>query len=407
MKKLAYIILIINILSFSACGKKAAENKEAEAATETKTAENPLNFSVSLTDAQYKNADITFAQLETRNLGSSLKVNGKIDIPPQSMISVSTPVAGFVRKTDLLEGTHVRKGQVVAVIQNPDFIQIQQDLLESQQILNDYYSQSEYLDAEYTRQQTLAKENINAGKTLQLAKSQSLSMKAKIQGEYAKIGALKARLKLMNINPDNITPENFQSEINIYSPINGYVTQIHTNIGKFVNPTDILFNILDNSHVHAELSVFEKDIPKIKIGQKVKLRLNTDNQERSASIHLIGKEIDENKMVRVHSHLDKEDGDLIPGTYLSAFVEVGNVPVLAIPDEAIVQYENKFFVFIPSSNSQNAHEFRMIEVFKGVSENGFTEISLPSEVDVNSKIVTKGTFELFSVFKSASEGGEE
>lgn len=428
MKYITVNLLIICLLFFS-CGKKEAENTSEAASIEVHQAPAKIKV-VSLTEVQFKNMDLQTTKVLTKNLNSILKVTGKIDVPPQNMVSITPPAAGFLRKTDLLPGSKVKKGQLVAVIQNPDFIAMQQDLLQSQQEIaqndqevlqiqqeiNDLQSQLEYLEAEYHRQQELAKENINAGKSLQLAKSQVNSMKAKMQGLQAKsqgvqaksqgmrakIGGLKAHLQLIGINTDKLSPDNFQTEIAIYAPISGYVTKVNTNIGKFINATDVLFDILDNTHVHAELYVFEKDIPKLKIGQKVRVVLSSETKERLATIHLIGKEITENKTVQVHCHLDDEDKELTPGTYLKALVEIGNAAVTALPENAIVQDENTNFIFV-ASNKINTYSYEMVEVQTGIAENGFVEVQLPVGFDENALIVEKGAYQLLSVAKKGEE----
>lgn len=187
------------------------------------------------------------------------------------------------------------------VLQNADYIQLQQDYVDNK-------SQLEFLEAEYKRQQELAKENVNSQKILLQSKTQYQSMLAKVSG-------LKSKLSLLGISSTQIESGNFQSTISLTAPISGYVTQVNVNIGMFVNPTDVMFKIVDTEHLHAELTVFEKDVPKLKIGQKVRFTLANETVERIATVYLIGREIGEDRTVRIHCHLDKEDGELLPGMY--------------------------------------------------------------------------------------------
>src|SRR3989338_5916509 len=316
--------------------------------------------SVELTAEQYKTIDLQTGSIELKSLSGTMKV---------------------------------KKGQVIAIIQNPDFIDVQQDYL-------DYKSQLEYLKLEYERQEELSTGNINAKKTVQKAKSEYESMRARVNG-------LKARLQLMNISIASIEKGKIQSTSSIISPISGYVTQVNTNIGAFVTPSDVLFKIADTEHLHAELTVFEKDVPKLKVGQKVRFTLANEDKERTATIYLIGREIGSNRTVNIHCHLDKEDNQLLPGMYLKGLVESGSAEVTAVPDKAIVEFEGEKYIFAEvKADHKNEYAFEMIAIKAGVSELGYTEITLPSGKNWQTlKIVINGTYDLLSKLKNGEEEG--
>jgi len=380
MKPIAFFLLALLAVS---CGGKAEDVKEE---THHSDAEN----TVELTEEQCSIISLTLGSVEQKALSGAIKVNGMLDVPPQNLVSISTPMGGFLKSTELLQGLRVKKGAVIAVIQNPDFIQLQQDYVDTK-------SQLEYLEAEYKRQQELSKENVNSQKTLLQAKTQYQSMLAKVSG-------LKARLDLLGINAGQLENGNFQNTITLYAPISGYVTQVNVNIGMFVNPTDVLFKIVDTEHLHAELTVFEKDVPKLKIGQKVRFTLANETTERLATVYLIGREIGPDRTVRIHCHLDKEDEELLPGMYLKAYVEAGTQDVSALPDKAVVGFEGSSYIFIlvPSGEKGTRH-FKMIPVNTGVSELGYTEVILPKGFDSRAEIVINGAYDLLSKLKN-SEG---
>ncbi len=406
------VILAVATTSLISCGNTTAE-KPAESAGEGEDHHDDEGNTVTLTAAQYQTAGIQLGQPEPRQISGTVKVNGYLDVPPQQMVSVSVPMGGFIKQTTLLQGMGVNKGQSLAVLENIDYIQLQQDYL-------DVKSQLEYAKEEYERQQELAKENVNAQKTLQQAKAsfQSLSVKS--------IG-LKEKLGLLNISAAALEKGNIQRTISINSPISGYVTQVNVNLGQFVNPADILFRIVNTEHLHAELTVFEKDIPKLKIGQTVRFTLAGETKERLATLHLIGREISEERTVRVHCHLEQEDRQLLPGAYLQAMIETGAAKVNAVPDAAIVNFENKFYVFVNVAMEEGPahgqpghkhgadedkhqeevaagiHHFAMVEVKKGNSEFGYTEITLPEEVPANASIAVKGAYDLLA--KKKNSGG--
>ncbi len=377
------ITIVFLSVMLASCGSKVEEEKKEE------HHEDPAN-TVELTNEQYKVANISLGNIEMKALSGAIKVNGMLDVPPQNLVSVSAPMGGFLKSTELLQGLKVKKGEVIAVIQNADFIQIQQDYVDSK-------SQLEFLEAEFKRQEELAKENVNSQKTLLQSKTQYQSMMAKVSG-------LKAKLSLLGISPTQVESGNFQNSITLYAPISGYVTQVNVNIGMFVNPTDVMFKIVDTEHLHAELTVFEKDVPKLKIGQKVRFTLANETTERTATVYLIGREIREDRTVRIHCHLDKEDMELLPGMYLKAYVEAGTQKVAALPDKSIVNFEGKDYAFINiTSDKKGTHHFKMIPVIKGVSELNYTEVQLPKDISNESSFVVNGAYDILSKMKNSEE----
>jgi cobalt-zinc-cadmium efflux system membrane fusion protein len=281
---------------------------------------------------------------------------------------------------------HVKKGQVIVVMEHPDYIQLQQDYLDNK-------NQLEFKEQEYKRQQDLAKENVNALKSLQQSKSNYQSTKAKVQG-------LLAKLKMMNINQAELEAGEIRSTISLTTPISGFVSQVNVNLGQHVNPTDVMFRIVDTDHVHAEAQVFEKDIPQLKIGQLARIKLSNENKERLAKVYLIGKEITPERTVRVHCHLEGEDSNLIPGTFFSAIIEIGSRQTSALPLEAIVNFEGKQYVFVELDATK--HQYKMIPIEVGGSDANFYEVNFKEELsdDLKNKIVMKGAYHLVNVLKN-------
>ncbi|MBZ0244596.1 MAG: efflux RND transporter periplasmic adaptor subunit, partial [Cyclobacteriaceae bacterium] len=341
----------------------------------------------------FNTAGINFGQIEEKQISGTIKVNGLLDVPPQQLANVSVPLGGFLKNSELLQGTRVKKGHRIATIENIEFVQLQQDYLEAR-------NQLEYAKADFERQQELAKENVNAKKTLQFAKANYYNWQAKSKG-------FQEKLKMLNINFGALEAGNISSSIPIYAPISGYVTEVNVNIGKYVNPSDVLFEIVDTNHLHAELIVFEKDVPKLKIGQKVRFTLANESTERMATIFLIGRKISTNRTIRIHCHIDKEDTQLLPGMYLKALVEAGGALVQALPDEAIIDYQGKKYIFVNTNgNAPNeGYQFRMIEIEVGSSELGYTEVMLPDDYEKDLKVVTKGAYAILSMMKNSEEEG--
>lgn len=393
------VILTAAIVWLSSCSSKG--NAETAPAEETKTEEADM---VDLSEEQFKTVNIQYGAVEDKNLSSVIRASGEIEAPPQQLVTVSSPYGGVVTNIPILEGKFVTQGQVVAVLENPEFIQLQQDYL-------DYKSQLSFLKEELDRQQELAKENVNAKKTLQKAGSEYNSMVARVQG-------LRSKLQLININPDKIGSGSISSRSNVYATTSGYVTKVKANIGKYVNANEALAEIADTRELHVELTVFEKDVLKIKAGQKVRFVLNNETKERFAEISLVGREISTDRTVRVHGRLLKEDKELLPGLFLKGIIETGVATTTALPDKAIVQSAGKSYIFIAAeetkeeTNPADAKKdaatekhipFKRIEITTGVSENGYTEVILPEGFDRNIKVVINGAYDLLSKMNNVEE----
>ncbi len=373
-----HIIIFIVVSYFSiAC---TAPKTESTAET-IDTTENVITLS----KAQYEAASISLGKIEKKKITTSLRVNGRLEVPPQNLITISAPMNGFIKSTTLLQGMKVRKGEVLATLQHQDYIQLQQDYLDNK-------SKLEFLEADYARQQELAQENINAQKTLQQAKSNYESMRAIVTG-------LAARLELINISPASLQNGKISSIINLYSPIDGYVSMVNVNIGQYVTSTEAIFKIVNVEHMHAELQVYEQDINKISIGQPVTFVLANETTPRSATVYLIGKEISAERTVQLHCHLSKEDHTLLPGTFISASIDVNSEESDVLPNKAIVNFEGKNYIFISLSNNQ----FKATPVTIGSSDGDYTRILPDPDFNRESSIVLTGAFELIGLLKNKEE----
>ncbi|WP_109677009.1 efflux RND transporter periplasmic adaptor subunit [Dyadobacter jejuensis] len=386
------IIALILMMLTSACNSNGTQ----EEASAPHSSEEPGH--VQLTDFQYNVAGIELGKTSLRDLSDVVVANGLIDIPPQNLVSISAIMGGFVRKTELLQGMKVRKGQVLAMIENPDFIPLQQDYLETK-------SQLAYAKLDRQRQQELSTEQVNAQKTLQQAETLVQTLQARMLG-------MKERLRTAGIPLKTLESGKIVSQTAIVAPISGSVTTVNVNLGMYVRPTDVLFEIVDTDHLHVELSVFEKDIPKVQIGQKVRFHVsNNPEKEIQAEVYLINQMIDEDRTVRVHCHLENDAAGLLPKNYVKAVIETGTKPVNTLPENALVQFEGKDYIFIETvdkdrdSSKSSDKTFEMLEIQRGISEDGFTQITFPAGYDIkNTSIVIKGAYTLLSMLKNSESG---
>ncbi len=388
-KKLIVSILAACVL-LAACSQKGQEQASREEPHDN--GEDTVEF----TQEQYATAGIGLGLIESKEISGTIRVNGKLDVPPQQKVSISVPMGGFLKSTPLLQGTRVKKGQVIAIIENLDFVQLQQDYLDAE-------GQLEFAEIDYRRQQELAKQNVAAQKTLQQAKTSYTSWNSKVAG-------LREKLKVLGVAIDDLKQGKLTAQVHLNAPIDGYVTEVHVNIGKFVNQSDVLFEIVDTEHLHAELIVFEKDVPKLKIGQKVRFTLANENKERLATVYLLGRKIAPDRTIQIHCHIDEEDTNLLPGMYLKAVVETDGNRVPALPDQAIIDYQGRKYIFchLASGPATRSHRFVMLEIQVGNTEMGFTEVILSENSPAEKlQIAVKNAYSILSKTKNTAgdEGG--
>jgi cobalt-zinc-cadmium efflux system membrane fusion protein len=373
-----YIALIIITIVLNACGNK--QNKPVEILTP-----NQNEFVVTLSDAQLKNTSIALGKLESKNMASILKVSGTIDVPPQNMVSISVPMGGFLKYTKLLPGLHLTKGEIIATMEDQQYIQLQQEYLTA-------LSNSKFAELEYHRQKELNVSKASSNKAFEQADASFQNLKITVK-------SLSEKLKLIGINPDQLNEKNISRSIEIHSPIDGFVSKVNVNIGKYVNPTDVLFELVNPEDIHLNLTVYEKDLDKIFIGQKL-MAYNNHKPETKypCDIILIGKDLSEERNVEVHCHFEKYDKTLIPGMFMNAEVEINSNNAKVLPDEAIVRFENVNYAFV----AKNKNTFEMVEVKLGNTENGLTEVTLDESL-YNNNFVMKGAYNLLMQLKNKEE----
>lgn len=374
--KIAFIIIMIG-----ACGNRQVNEQQTQPAAET------VENKVSLTDAQVKTAEIAIGKVETRNMSSILKVNGKIDVPPQNIVSISVPLGGYLKETKLLPGMHVAKGEHIAVLEDPQYIELQQDYLTARTKLV-------YTEAEYIRQKELNQSKAASDKMFQQVSADFSSQKILLR-------SLAEKLRLIGINPESLNENNISRSISISSPIEGFVTHVNVNIGKYTRPEDVLFEIVNPADIHLQLTIFEKDIDKLFVGQKLLAYTNSNPKKKyPCEIILIGQNFSNDRGVEVHCHFRNYDRSLIPGMFMNADIEVHSDSADALPSDAIVSFENKQYIFIATGKN----EFELTPVVTGNSENGFVEITPVSGKDLSGTgIVTKGAYSLLMKMKNVDD----
>lgn len=390
MKKYSIITIIVTSISiaiFSSCKTESTGEKEGEI-------EIIPEDIVEMRADQIKLAGIETGLVEFRSLSATVKVNGTISAAPQEQATVCIPLGGFTKSISVLIGSAVRKGQVLAVVENLDFVDIQQSYLDAK-------SKLEYAEAEYNRHHELYKEDVYSEKNVQQITADYKSQKALVKG-------LEQKLIMIGIDPFNLSEDRISRAIEVRSPIDGYVKNVNTHIGKYMAPTDVMFEVVNNDQLLLELVLFEKDINQVSIGQKVRFSVNNESECHTAQVIQTGKAVETDRTYKALAGIQGTFKNVLPGMYVTAVIETSGNNAPTVPTEAIVNFDDKNYVFIfekeKEEDGKPFTEYRMIQVQKGLTDNGFTEIIFPAEIDYKSiKIVIKGAYNLLSAKKNAGE----
>ncbi len=405
---ISYFFLLL-LLSLTACKQQqnATTTDQSTAKTDSTTAgegEEGEAGLIELTEAQYQTVGVKLGRLEQRQMSQLIRVNGSLTVPPGQQVSVATPYGGILKSANLLAGTPVRQGQTLAVLENPEFIRIQQEYLET-------VSQLTYQQQEYDRQRELSRENVGALKTLQQATAQLGTLRARV-------GGLRQQLALLGLNPAKLTPETITRTISVRAPIGGTLTQVNVNRGSYVAANDVLFEIMNTAGLLAELTVFEGDLARMQVGQRVRISVVGVPGERTGRIKLINREVNPDRTVKVYASLDNPASSTLrpgdstlglarPGTFVKAAIETGAATEPALPEPAVVQSGNssQIFVFAGKESHEGTvhYRFRPVPVRAGAVQNGYRAVTLPTGVAADAQVVLAGAYDILS----ASAGGDE
>ncbi len=380
MKKY-YLLIIVSCAILTACSTKEPVKEVKKAAGV---------YQVIFNSKQIKSAAIQEGFATRQMIGLTIYANGTIEVPPQNKTIIAAQFGGFIKSLSVLDGMVVKRGQTLFTIEDPEIIQLQQDYLE-------VIGNIEYLDAELERQKILVNQDAGSLKSMQMAKAQYSAAVAKRSG-------LSAKLDMAGVNRKQLNSGNLQRTISVSSPFDGVVTKVNVNVGSYALPTDHLLEIIDLKHAHAEVIVFEKDLKRLKIGQKVKLNFTDGNEEATASVFLIGREIGANRTVKVHCHLDKENSKIPPGSYFKASIFTNPNELFCVPSEAIVEMNGKNVVFYSKDVAKDKKIFYPAAVTILANENHNTAFEFEDEnISFTRPIVLKGAYDILSALLMQSE----
>ena len=384
--KIAFIL--ISLFTLSACNNNTSTADHQEAEEEHHHEE---ENTTTLTQTQIKTVDIRLGHIEQKALTATLKANGVLSVPADHQAKVSTIYTGIIQSVKVEIGAYVHKGQVIATISNPDFLQQQQRLL----TVN---SQIELAQQELDRQQILYEGNAGTGKNLQAATTQLRTLRT----EKA---ALEEQIRLMGLNPKTLTNEGMQSTLAVVAPISGNISAVYTNNGAYVDASTPIVEIIDNSSLHLHLQVYERDLPYIKVGQQVHFNpTNNTSGEYDAQVYNIAASFEnESKSIIVHCHVEGDKQGLISGMNVTGVISLDKETAPAVPNDAIVEDSGKSYIFVVTHTDNKETTFEKIEVAKGASESGYTAIAPVKPIASEQTIATKGAFFINATLVNSGE----
>jgi cobalt-zinc-cadmium efflux system membrane fusion protein len=400
--------IIISIFCFSlfvaSCGNSnQAENKET--ATEEHGHEESTPTIATLTEEQIKTVGIELGTVENKELTATIKANGMLRVPNNNKGNATTLYGGVIKTLNVQIGDFVKQGQVIATIENPQFIQLQEEFLT-------IGSKITFAEQEVSRQNELNAGNAGALKNLQNATAELNTLRTRK-------ASLQQQIQLMGINPNSVSNSNLKSALLVTSPVNGVISNVFAKIGSYVDVSSPVAEIVDNSSLHLDLQVFEKDLPLLKVGQTIHFTLtNNPTNEYDAKVFSIGSSFEnDSKTISVHCTVTGNKTGLIDGMNITGIVSLSNATTPAVPSEAIVTADGKDYIFVLTDKKPEAHHeeeseehnkeeetethkteekgsmnFERIEVVKGTSNMGYTAVTFVTDIPANAQIVTKGSF---------------
>ena len=388
-----YYFFVILILLFACKQNKDATTQQIKdssnnASTNTIT-EPPSDIEeLELTNEQLKNTSVKIGKASIQNIYKNLKATGIIDVPPTNLVSISCPLGGYLKFTNMVTGRSVKKGDIIAVLEDPQYIQIQQDYLIADIKLKQFVK-------EYNRQ--LALNNIQANSTKNLEQ-----IKSDLDIQKTIVNALSEKLKYINIDPTTLNADKISRSVNLISPINGFVSKVYVNIGKYSPPAEVLFDIVNPTKFHLHFQIYEQDLESIEVGQTFEAYSPTiPDKKMMGSIVLVNKDVID-KTIRVHGELNTNNKQLLPGMFMIANIKTKAVNAITIPEDAIVNFENNQYIFI--ALTANKFQLTKVEMINQNNFNGLIQIKPLENVDIlKQNIVISDAFSLLTKLKNKEE----
>ncbi len=376
MKK--YIPLIALLSAALACSRTADDHEHAH----DEMPIGPVNdTTVVLAPAQVQIGGIALGQFEKMDIAPSLTASGTLVVHPEHMAILSAFTNGTVEYLAPVLNKRVQRGQTLARLRKIELLDLQEQYLSLQQ-------QLPFLQAEYERYKLLSEQSASARKLFEKATADYNTAKTNLE-------VLAAKLKSYGISPEELSPDKLQTTIALRAPIDGLVTHIHTSLGASVQPGDALMEIQNLDELHADLWIYEKDLPRVKTGQQVTLHLpSLREQPLKGRIYSIDKALDpERKALRAHVELLSKPEAAVNGMFVQGAIS-SDKPMLAdvLPEGAVAREGDIDVIFYKKGENQSGVVFVRVPVRVLARFDGKVAVEPLEPVPAGVPLVTHGAY---------------
>jgi len=338
---------------------------------------------VQLSSDQLAQLTVTSESPQQLAINRTIQGTAKVEVNANERIQVTSPFGGFVVSSNVIPGQQVKVGQVLGVIENPDYIVLQQDYLLAK-------NEFELLQKNAKRQEELAASKATSEKNFEEVKSAEQSALIRMMG-------LKEKLNLLGIHADKLTANSISSKVNVVAKNNGIVSAVNSSVGSYIAADAVWMSYVGTENPIAKIIIFEKDLPYLSVGQPVLLTdLMNASTTISSTIQYIQPTVDMNGKIEVICSLTGKSA--FPGSVWNADITTPNSTGWIIPKEAVIQFEKQNYVFVDKGNGL----FEMTPITLGYTNNTQAEL-LSAEALKDSKIVVKGAYNIFMQLKNSSE----
>ncbi len=385
--KIIKIILASTAIFLASCG----ENKKQVSEEKNNSVKVTATKDVMLTQQQFEALDMKMDILTSKLMSGYIEANGHLEVPPQSEATVTPVIGGNISSIKVIEGDAVERGSVLAYLSHPEIIKVQIDYVNT-------VNKLKFLEKDYARQKKLYEEGVGSGETFQKVESE-------LEGAKAHLNGMEAQLKQLHINPEKIKNGDIQQQVPVLSPIKGAVQAVNIKTGQFVQSQTNMFEIINTDDVHVDLMVFEKDVPKVKEGQKVFFSTSSQpGKEMVAEILSISKNFEQDpKALHVHAEIDNRSGHLVPGMYVKGRIAIEDNKTLSFPEAAIAKNGDRFYIFSAEKEGEQ-WSFKPVEVTTGVTEDKWTTVSFMEQVPENMKYAFNNAYYLMAEMNKGQGG---
>lgn len=368
----------------------AANNGEDRHPTPAKDKNGEGMREVHLSGAQFIRLGMQVDTLPQRRMSGIVEANGRLEVPPQHEATVTAVLGANVAAINVMEGNKVSRGQVLATVSHPDLTRLQTDYVKA-------WHRLQFLEKEYARQKRLYEAAVGSGKDFQQTEADYRSMQGEVKG-------YEAQLRQLHLRPQKVRAGDIYTYVPVISPIDGYIEKVLVQVGQYMQPQTPMFLVVNTDHIHADLMVFEKDAHKVRKGQAVTFTVaSAPGSELSATIYSVGKQFEQNpKAVHVHAEIDNKKDMLIPGMYINGKIHTSEALLMALPEAAIIEEENRSYIFVARQHQQNGQTewiFQPVAVHKGITHDGWVAITPAEPLPAGTQVAWNNAYYLVAEMK--------